>query len=146
MATKRKKKTAHRRRRVGAAKSNLTTIAMKAGGVAGGVFAAGLVTKTLSTLDPKILGGLLLGGGLFLTAKAKSPLLEGLGFGLAAKGANSLMTSFGVINGIGAVPMVSYRGRGAGITSAVGNLSGTGSRTVGAMTKGLATIGAMFDN
>lgn len=130
----------HRRRRVGAA-SGMTGLLMKAAGVAGGVFAGGMVAKTISTLDPKILGAALLGGGLFLSQKAKNPLLEGVGFGLAAKGANNLLTSFGVITGMGSIPLMGYRGApklqnsvGAYMKNPIGGV------------RDLQAIGALYDN
>jgi hypothetical protein len=140
MARKKKHHRTHRRRRVGAT-SGMTGLLMKAAGVAGGVFAGGMVAKTVSTLDPKILGAALLGGGLFLSQKAKNPLLEGVGFGLAAKGANNLLTSFGVITGMGSIPLVGYRATPK-LQNSVGNVM----KYPIAGVKDLNAIGALYDN
>jgi hypothetical protein len=140
MAKKRKHHRTTRRRRVGAA-SGMTGLLMKAAGVAGGVFAGGLVAKTVSSLDPKISGGVLLAGGLYLSGKSSSPLMQGLGYGLAAKGANNLLTSFGVIAGIGSIPMIGYRATPK-MQSSVGNVM---KNPIGGV-KDLTTIGALYDN
>jgi hypothetical protein len=140
MAKRKKHHVARRRRRVGAT-SGMTGLLMKAAGVAGGVYAGGMIAKTISTLDPKILGGGLLAGGLFLSAKAKNPLLEGVGFGLAAKGANSLLTSFGLITGIGSVPLVGYRATPK-LQNSVGNVM---KNPIGSV-RDLMTVGALYDN
>lgn len=143
MASKKKRRTTHRRRRVGAS-SNMTTLAMKAGGIAAGVAAGGLVAKTVSTLDPKILGAVLLAGGLLLSGKAKSPLMAGVGYGLAAKGANNLLTGFGLINGIGSVPLIGYRNTPK-LQNSVGNIMRNPIGKINGM-RDVNTIGALFDN
>jgi hypothetical protein len=119
----------------------MTGLIMKAGGVAGGVFAGGMVAKTVSTLDPKILGAALLAGGLFLSGKAKNPLIEGVGYGLAAKGANNLLTSFGLITGMGSIPLLGYRNTPK-LQSSVGNVM----KQPIAGVKDLQAIGALYDN
>jgi hypothetical protein len=149
MAKRRKKSTTHRRRRRVGAASGLAAVAMKAGGIAGGVFIGGMATKALSTLDPKILGGALLLGGVFVSAKfAKgNPLIEGVGYGIAAKGGNTLMTSFGLISGIGmgSVPTIGYRQTPKLQSSVGGTLSGNSSKAISGF-KDLAAIGALYDN
>jgi hypothetical protein len=124
----------------------MSGLLMKAAGVAGGVFAGGMVGKTISTLDPKILGAVLLGGGLFLSQKAKNPLLEGVGYGLAAKGANNLLTSFGVITGMGSIPLVGYRATPK-LQNSVGspNVPGIMKNPIGGV-RDLNAIGALYDN
>jgi hypothetical protein len=141
MARRKKHHRVSHRRRVGAARSGMSGLLMKAAGVAGGVFAGGMVAKTVSTLDPKILGAALLGGGLFLSQKAKNPLIEGVGFGLAAKGANNLLTSFGVITGMGSIPLVGYRATPK-LQNSVGNVM---KNPIGGV-KDLAAVGALYDN
>lgn len=145
MAKKRKHHRVHHRRRMGAA-SGMTGILMKAAGVAGGVFAGGMLVKAISTLDPKISGGALLVGGVFLANKSKNPLLEGVGFGLAAKGANNLLTSFGMITGMGAVPLVGYRATPK-LQNSVGQASVPGimKNPIGGV-RDLSAIGALYDN
>lgn len=145
MAKKRKHHRVHHRRRVGAA-SGMTGLLMKAAGVAGGVFAGGMIAKTISTLDPKILGGGLLVGGVFLSAKSKNPLIEGVGYGLAAKGANNLLTSFGVITGMGSIPLVGYRATPK-LQSSVGSpmVPGIMKNPIGGV-RDLQAIGALYDN
>lgn len=150
MARRRKHHTIRRRRRVGAA-SGMTGLLMKAGGVIAGVFAGGMLVKMLpATITPTIQGAALLGGGAFLASKAKSPLIEGVGYGLAAKGANSLLVSFGAITGIGSVPLAGYRNTPKLQNSVAGNLSAGGSggimrHPIGGI-KDLAAIGALYDN
>jgi hypothetical protein len=124
----------------------MTGLLMKAAGVAGGVFAGGMVAKTVSTLDPKILGGALLVGGVFLSAKSKNPLIEGVGYGLAAKGANNLLTSMGVITGMGAIPLVGYRATPK-LQNSVGspNVPGIMKNPIGGV-RDLGVIGALYDN
>jgi hypothetical protein len=143
MARRKKHHTTHRRRRVGAT-SNMTSLLMKAGGLAAGVFAGGMIAKSVSTLDPKLLGGGLLAGGLLLSAKAKSPLMSGLGMGLAAKGANNLLTGFGLISGMGAVPLIGYRNTPK-LQNSVGNVM---KNPIGGIRgiKDLSAIGALYDN
>ena len=140
MAKRKKHHVTHRRRRVGAA-SGMSGLLMKAAGVAGGVFVGGMVAKTVSTLDPKISGAVMLGGGLFLSQKSASPLMQGLGYGLAAKGANNLLTSFGVIAGMGSIPMIGYR-NSPKLQNSVGNVM---RNPIGGL-KDLAAVGALYDN
>lgn len=140
MAKKRKHTTTRRRRRVGAT-SNMSGLIMKAGGIAAGVAAGGFVLKAIPTLDAKISGAVLLAGGIFLSAKGKSPLMQGLGAGLAAKGANNLLTSFGLISGIGSVPLIGYRNTPK-LQNSVG---GTMKNPIGAV-RDLSAIGALYDN
>lgn len=144
MARKRRKHVTHRRRRVGAA-SGMQAVIMKLGGIAAGVFLGGEVVKMASTLDPKILGGSLLAVGALTPKFAKgNPLIEGVGYGLAAKGANTLLTSFGVITGFGAVTndhFSVYRATPK-LQQTVG---GVMRKPIGAV-KDLAAVGAMYDN
>lgn len=142
---KRKKKVTHRRRRVGAA-SGMQAVIMKIGGIAAGVFVGGQIVKMVATsLDPKILGGGLLAAGAFVPKFAKgNPLIEGVGYGLAAKGANTLMTSLGVITGFGAVSndhFSVYRATPK-LQQTVG---GVLRKPIGAV-RDLAAVGAMYDN
>ena len=145
MARKRKHRVTHRRRRRVGAASGMTGLLMKAGGVAGGVFAGGMAAKTLSSvstsLTPTVIGALLLGGGIFLAGKAKNPLLEGVGYGLAAKGANSLLTSTGLITGMGSIPLIGYRATPK-LQNSVGNVM---RNPIGGV-KDLSAIGALYDN
>jgi hypothetical protein len=144
MAKRKKHHAVRRRRRVGAA-SGMQGLVMKLGGIAAGVFAGGMVAKTLTSLSasitPTISGAALLAGGGFLSVKAKSPLLQGVGYGVAAKGANNLLVSFGVITGIGSIPMVGYRNTPK-LQSSVGNVM---KNPIGGI-KDMAAIGALYDN
>ena len=134
----------HRRRRVGAA-SNMQGVIMSAAGLAGGVFAGGLVVKTIGSavpsLTPTILGALLLGGGVFLAGKSNSPLMKGLGYGIAAKGANNVLVSTGLITGMGSIPMIGYRATPK-LQNSVGNVM---KNPIGGV-KDLNAIGALYDN
>jgi hypothetical protein len=87
MAKRRKTKKTHRRRRIGASASGMQAIAMKAVGIAGGAYVGGMVAKMAPTLDPKILGGALLVGGVLVSEKFSkgNPIIQGVGYGLAAK-------------------------------------------------------------
>lgn len=117
---------------------------MKAAGIAAGAYAGGMIAKSVSTLDPKILGGALLVGGVFVSEKFSkgNPLVQGLGYGLAAKGANMGLTSMGLISGIGALNFPIGANRiGMPLTKPVGGmLNGVGKMA------GLTTIGALVDN
>jgi hypothetical protein len=139
-----KKKKTYRRRRIGASSSGIQAIAMKAAGIAAGAYAGGMIAKSVSTLDPKILGGALLVGGVFVSEKFSkgNPLVQGLGYGLAAKGANMGLTSMGLISGIGALNFPIGANRiGMPLTKPVGGmLNGVGKMA------GLTTIGALVDN
>jgi hypothetical protein len=143
MAKRKKHHAVRRRRRVGAA-SGMSGAIMKLAGVAAGVFAGGMIGKQLTTLSPTILGAGLAGGGLFLSMKAKNPLLEGVGYGLAAKGANSLLVSTGLITGIGSIPLIGYRNTPK-LQNSVGNVM---RNPIGGIKgiKDLSTIGALYDN
>lgn len=150
--TAKKRKVHHRRRRVGGV-GKMSDVLMKAGGVVGGVFLAGEIQKMLTSVNPKILGGGFVAVGL-LAPKfigKGSPLIEGIGMGVAAKGANSLLTSFGLITGIGALPYGGFRGQpflksavGANRLGNMGNGNSL-SQPIGGV-KDLAAVGAMYDN
>jgi hypothetical protein len=139
-----KKKKTYRRRRIGASASGIQAIAMKAVGIAAGAYAGGMITKAAPTLDPKIMGGGLLIGGVFVAEKFSkgNPLIQGLGYGLAAKGANMGLTSMGLISGIGALNFPIGANRiGMPLTKPVGSLNG-----VPGSVRGLTAIGALIDN
>lgn len=108
MATKKKKKNhpARRRsrhRRMGAV--NLQGIGMKVGGIAAAAFVDNLARKNFTSINPKILAIAEIGAGVFLPKFIKGPLGEGIADGLIAVGTISLLKSFSVISGVGAVPM-----------------------------------------
>jgi hypothetical protein len=144
MARRKKHHVRHRRRRVGAA-SNMQGIVMSAAGLAGGVFAGGMIVKTLGSavpsLTPTILGAVMLGGGIFLAGKANSPLVKGLGYGIAAKGANNVLVSTGLITGMGSIPLIGYRATPK-LQNSVGNVM---KNPIGGV-KDLNAIGALYDN
>ncbi len=150
MARRRKKTVHHRRRRIGSA-SGMSGLLATAGGIVAGVFAGGMVAKMLPTsITPTISGAVLVGGGVFLSQKSASPLLKGVGYGLAAKGANNLLVSMGAITGIGSIPMIGYRNTPKLQNSVGGTLSAGGSggimkNPIGGL-KDLAAIGALYDN
>lgn len=97
MARRKRRHHSHRRRRVGAAtgmKGALTKVA----GIAAGVFAGRLVTtKLAASLDPKIVGLVLVVGGVMVPRFIKSDIGQGIGDGLAATGVLSALQGFGVI-------------------------------------------------
>jgi hypothetical protein len=107
MATKKKKKKTSRRRsshaRMGAV--NIQGIGMKVGGIAAAAFVDNLARKNFTSLSPKILAIAEIGAGVFLPRFIKGPLGEGIADGLIAVGTISLLKSFSVISGVGAVPM-----------------------------------------
>jgi hypothetical protein len=99
MAKKRKHHTTHRRRRVGAA--GMTSVLPAIGTAIAGNIIGKIIASKFTSLSPKILGAVLVGGGAF-AATNKSPLIKGLGIGLATAGGQVLGQSFGLISGIGA--------------------------------------------
>jgi hypothetical protein len=108
MATKKKKKNhpARRRsrhRRMGAV--NLQGIGIKMGGIAAAAFLDNLARKNFTSINPKILAVAEIGAGIFLPKFLKGPMGEAAGEGLIAVGTISLLKSFSVISGVGAVPM-----------------------------------------
>ena len=96
------KKTHSRRRRSGVGSVNMQSSLMKVVGVAVGAVGGRMLANSLGAkLDPKIVAGGTIVAGVILPAKLGkgSPLMEGIGAGLIAQGATSLLTNFGVIKG-----------------------------------------------
>lgn len=155
MAKRRKKTTHHRRRRVGASKTGMQAAIMTGAGIVGGALAGGLIQKAVSsaasTLNPKIVGGGMAVAGIFIAAKfAKgNALIQGLGYGLSAKGANTLLVSTGLITGIGAMRTPGYRGTPK-LQNSVGGvmrnpISGVMKNPISGF-RDPSVIGALFDN
>ena len=70
--------------------------------IGAGVVAGKALTKFLgSKLDPKILAAGQVAAGLFLPKLVKNQFGIGVGYGLIANGTGQLLTSFGVLSGIG---------------------------------------------
>lgn len=140
-----KKKVAHRvhhRRRVGAA-SGMQAVIMKIAGIAAGVFVGGEIKKMVTTINPKILGGgMLVAGALAPKFSKGNALIDGIGFGLAAKGADTFLVSMGLITGIGALPNMGTQRVTPKLQQTVG---GVMRKPIGAV-RDLTAIGAMFDN
>lgn len=104
-----KRKSAPRRRRkmsgIGAVGSTAMSVAYT---IAGGV-AAQLVGKVLPAgFNAKIGAAIPLAAGIFLPKFVKGPVGEGLANGMLAVGGLKLLQSFGVLNGIGALPYSDY--------------------------------------
>ena len=74
-------------------------------GVGGGVVAAKLITKLSANVtaisSPVIQGVIQVGIGLFVPKFVKSELGQGLGYGMIATGAATLLSATGVLSGIG---------------------------------------------
>ena len=97
MAKKRKagkRRTITRRRRIGKI-ADKNTLALAAG-VAGGALVASFAASKLTSLDPKIKAAILAAGGVFVAGQ-NSPLIKGIGLGIAGAGVVSLANSLGVI-------------------------------------------------
>lgn len=126
------KKSHRRRRRVGAMSLSASSPLMLYGSIALGYFMGGkildpLLTKVTGTLDPKIVGAGKAGLGFLLAFKGKKNLPKTLAGGiLLGDGLKSLLTSFGVVTGYGAVPVVGSRRRlnGYGAVPVVGGYTG----------------------
>jgi hypothetical protein len=94
------KKVHHRRRRshvsgIGGAGEMILA-------VAGGVIVGKAVTKFAGTmLDPKILAGVQIAGGIFLPKMIKGVFGQGMGYGLIANGSGQLLSSLGILSGMG---------------------------------------------
>lgn len=104
-----KKKSAPRRRRrmsgIGAVGSTAMSVAYT---IAGGV-AAQLVGKVLPAgVNAKISAAIPVAVGLFLPKFVKGPVGQGLANGMLAVGGLKLVQSFGILNGIGALPYSDY--------------------------------------
>lgn len=128
MARRKHRRHSSRRRRVGAAtgmKGALTKVA----GIAAGVFAGRLVsTKLAASMDPKIVGLVLVVGGVMVPRFIKSDIGQGIGDGLSATGVLSVLTGFGVISGSNVLPP----GQTATIRTGDNGYNAANARTVGA--------------
>lgn len=98
MARRKRRHHSHRRRRVGATATGMKGALTKVAGIAAGVFIGRLATtKLAATLDPKIMGLVLVVGGVMVPRFIKSPIGQGIGDGLAATGVLSALQGFGVV-------------------------------------------------
>lgn len=97
--------SSHRRtgrgRRIGAMSSQVSeSLKMVVGGIAG--YAIGSIASSkLATMSPTIKGAVLTVGGVIILRKSGNGLMRGLGVGLGVSGGQQLLSSFGVLNGIG---------------------------------------------
>jgi hypothetical protein len=103
MAKKKKTTKRHYRRRMSGIGGDTTQTLM---GLVVGVVAGKALTKVTSSMmgltDPAISGGIQIIGGAFLVPKfIKSGLGKGIGLGMAANGTGALLTSFGILSGMG---------------------------------------------
>lgn len=107
----RRRKVSHRRHRrhhrMGAI--NIKQVGTKVLGVAAGAFAArtiyNMVIKSSPTMDPKYIGIGEVVLGVLVPKFIKNELGSGIGDGLLAIGALTTLQNFGVISGVGAVPV-----------------------------------------
>lgn len=105
MARKKKKSGSHRPkhhgRRVGAIKhEGLMSDAMSLVGLVGGTVVATAVQRHMTSISPKIISGIQIVGGIMLKSHFPSPLMQGVGWGVASAGAIGVASEFGVIHGI----------------------------------------------
>lgn len=114
-----KRKSPARRKMSGIGGDTLKTYGGIMIGVVGGSM---LAQKVAPTMDPKIKGGILAAGGLFVASKAKGGLMSGIGLGLSVAGGTQLLKGFGVISGI-AQP---YQRRIAGNAAQTSVMAGRG--------------------
>jgi hypothetical protein len=103
MAKKNKTKRYRRRRRISGIGGNMNAILMNVGGIAAGAFLGNAISKIAAgKLDPKILAGAKIAGGVYLIPKfVPGAMGVALGNGLLAVGSIELLRSFNVIQGIG---------------------------------------------
>lgn len=99
MARRKTKKTSHRRRRsVGAiGGNNATDLALMIGGA---IVGRVIQTKLQDKVNPKILAGVQIVGGLMLPKFVKNKTVSAMAKGLAINGGISLATNLGVVQGI----------------------------------------------
>jgi hypothetical protein len=97
---KSKSKKHSRRRRIGATGGRLQGDAMQVVGVVAGSVAATVMQRSLSSLDPKVVSAGQLVGGFLIKNNAKTPLMEGIGWGVLGAGAIGLTHEVGLIKGI----------------------------------------------
>jgi hypothetical protein len=125
MAKKKRSKTHGTRRRrshrMGAV--NLQSVGMKVAGIAAAAFVDNVVSKNMTTLDPKIVGVVEIAAGVLLPRFLKGNIGEGLSDGLIAVGTIKLLKGFKVISGVGAMPARVPLRRGAisPMSPAIGN-------------------------
>jgi hypothetical protein len=102
MAKKRhhKKKTTHRRRRIGAASSHsMMGMAESLGGLVVGSMVATVMQRQFTSINPKLISVGQMVAGVYLSKKP-SPLMAGIGWGMASAGAIGLTHEVGLIHGI----------------------------------------------
>lgn len=108
MAKKRhtvKRRTHHRRSKVGAISGSLSTLLF----AAGGAVAAAFIVKALpATMDAKIKAAIPLAVGVGLPMFVKSPIVKDVALGMGVQGTVGLLKEFKVISGIGGyeLPMI----------------------------------------
>lgn len=122
MARRRKTRRTRTRRRVsGFGGSDLKVVAGVVIGAIGGSFANAQVAKMSKPIDPKIVAAVEVLGGGFLATKARSPLVKGIGYGLAATGAIGAGKSFGFISGFRDLSAINGMRRINGLADRIGN-------------------------
>lgn len=101
---RRKKKSHHRRGRVrGAGKTDMANTGMTLAGTIIGIVAGRVISTKVTQLQPKIMAAVQAVGGGLIAWKMKSPLVKGIGYGLAANGVLVAGKEFNIplLSGIG---------------------------------------------
>lgn len=103
MAKKKAKRHTPKRRtgvrRMGAVHSDHGTVMELVGLVVASV-AGTVAQKQLSSMNPKIVSGIELAGGVYLKRHGNSPFMQGLAYGLMGTGIIGLTHEFGLIRGL----------------------------------------------
>lgn len=102
MAKRRKKHHAPRRRRrmSGISAHGIQGDLMEAAGVVVGSVLGTVIQRQMTSMNPKIVSGIQLVGGIMIKRHAKSPLMSGAGWGLMGAGAIGLTHEVGLIHGV----------------------------------------------
>lgn len=146
MAKRRKKshRTTHRRRRMSGVGSGVGHELQELIGLVAGNIAATIVQRQATTINPKIVSILEMGGGYMLKKHAHTPLMTGFAYGLMSAGAIGLTHEVGLIHGV--EDFVNGLGDGGYIESEHMHGLGNESYSVGGSVGGLGNeehVGAM---
>ena len=94
------KKTSHRGRRVSGVLGANKNDAMEAVGLVAGSMIAAVAQRQMTSINPKIVAGAQIIGGIMIKNHAKSPLMKGIGYGLLSTGSLAIVHEVGIIKGV----------------------------------------------
>lgn len=105
MAHKKKARKApkrHHRRRIGAVHhgGDMMHDGMELVGIVVGSVLATSIQRHATSMNPKLISAAEIVGGMFLKHRATSPIVQGIGYGIAGAGAIGIASEFNVIHGV----------------------------------------------